>query len=335
MIRKGKHTTPNERLKTLLFYYFNKNYHELFGSRIHLIEGDIRSMVDFEKCLPLPIDTVINCAANVKHFESGNLIEEINTGGVINGVEFSQRKDCKYVQISTISVAGESVDNFPPLDTVFDEQKLYVGQAMDNKYLSSKFKAERVVLEAVANGLNGKIMRVGNLMARNSDSEFQINFETNGFVNRLKAYGTIEKIPYSVLAGEIELTPIDSTARAILILARTPKECALFHTYNNHNICIADIIDVMNSVGLNISGVEEHEFNNAFNESSKDESKQEKISGLLTNVGMGDDKGRSVISVINRYTIQILYRLGYKWPLISDEYLVMFMKYLKEMDFFD
>jgi len=335
MIRKGKHTTPNERLKTLLFYYFNKNYQELFGSRIHLIEGDIRSMVDFEKCLPLPIDTVINCAANVKHFESGNLIEEINTGGVINGVEFSQRKDCKYVQISTISVAGESVDNFPPLDTVFDEQKLYVGQAMDNKYLSSKFKAERVVLEAVANGLNGKIMRVGNLMARNSDSEFQINFETNGFVNRLKAYGTIEKIPYSVLAGEIELTPIDSTARAILILARTPKECALFHTYNNHNICIADIIDVMNSVGLNISGVEEHEFNNAFNESSKDESKQEKISGLLTNVGMGDDKGRSVISVINRYTIQILYRLGYKWPLISDEYLVMFMKYLKEMDFFD
>ena len=335
MIRKGRHTTPEERLKTLLFYYFNKNYEELFGSRIHLIEGDIRSIADFERCLPLPVDTVINCAANVKHFASGNQIEDINTGGVVNGVEFCQRKNCKYIQISTISVAGESVDNSPPLNTVFDEQKLYVGQAMDNKYLSSKFKAERVVLEAVANGLNGKIMRVGNLMARNSDSEFQINFETNGFVNRLKAYGTIEKIPYSVLAGEIELTPIDSTARAILILAKTPKECTLFHTYNNHNICIADIIEVMNSVGLNISGAEELEFDKAFNESSKDESKQDKISGLVTNVGMGDDKGRAMISVINRYTIQILYRLGYKWPLISDEYLVMFMKYLKEMDFFD
>jgi hypothetical protein len=178
-------------------------------------------------------------------------------------------------------------------------------------------------------------MRVGNLMARNSDSEFQINFETNGFINRLKAYGAIEKIPYSVLAGEIELTPIDSTARAILVLARTPKECTLFHTYNNHNIYIADIIEIMNSVGLNISGAEQHEFNNAFNESSKDESKQDKISGLLTNAGMGDSKGRVVVSVINTYTIQILYRLGYKWPLISDEYLVMFMKYLKEMNFFD
>jgi hypothetical protein len=50
---------------------------------------------------------------------------------------------------------------------------------------------------------------------------------------------------------------------------------------------------------------------------------------------MGDIKGRAVISVINTYTIQILYRLRYKWPLISDEYLVMFMKYLKEMNFFD
>ena len=207
--------------------------------------------------------------------------------------------------------------------------------AMDNKYLSSKFIAERVVLEAVTNGLNGKIMRVGNLMARMSDSEFQINFETNGFINRLKAYGAVEKVPYSVLAGEVELTPIDSTARAILVLSRTPRECTLFHTYNNHNIYIADIIEMMNSVGLNIKGAEEQEFDTAFSNARSDESKQDAISGLVTTVGMGKGKGRSLVSVINTYTIQILYRLGYKWPLISDEYLVMFIEYLKEMNFFD
>ena len=336
IMRRGKRTNLEKRLKTLLFYYFSKNYEELFGSRIHLIEGDITSKADFEKCLPLPVDTVINCAANVKHFASGTEIEDVNIGGVINGVEFSQKKDCKYIQVSTISVAGESMDKFPPLNTVFDEQKLYVGQSMDNKYLSSKFKAERVVLEAISRGLNGKIMRVGNLMARNSDSEFQINFETNGFINRLKAYGTIEKIPYSVLAEEIELTPIDSTARAILVLSKTPKECSMFHTYNNHNIYMSDIIDIMNSVGLNISGAEEHEFNNAFIESSQDETKQDKIRGLVTgNIGRDNNKCHVMIPLVNTYTIQILYRLGFKWPLISDEYLIMFIKYLKEMNFFD
>ena len=81
--------------------------------------------------------------------QAGTQIEDINIGGVENGIEFSMRKDCKYIQISTTSVAGESVDNIPPLDTEFNEQTLYVGQALDNKYLSSKFIAERVVLEAV------------------------------------------------------------------------------------------------------------------------------------------------------------------------------------------
>lgn len=313
MLRKGRRTNTEDRLKTLLFYYFSENYEDLFGSRIRLIEGDITNKSDFEKSLPLPINTVINCAANVKHFASGTQIEDINIGGVVNGVEFCQRKGCKYIQISTTSVAGESVNNFPSSDTIFNEQTLYVGQALDNKYLNSKFIAERVVLEAVSNGLNGKIMRVGNL----------------------KAYNAIGKIPYSILAGDVELTPIDSTARAILVLSRTPRECILFHTYNNHNIYIADIIEIMNSLGLNIKGAEEDEFNIAFSKARKNKLKQDAISGLVTSVGMGKGKGRSMVYVINNYTIHILYRLGYKWPLISDEYLVMFIEYLKEMNFFD
>ncbi len=335
MLRKGRRTSPEERLKALLFYYFSESYDDLFDSRIHIIEGDITSKSDFKKSLALPVDTVVNCAANVKHFASGTQIEDINIGGVVNGVEFCLEKGCRYVQVSTTSVAGESVDNIPPVDTIFDEQTLYVGQALDNKYLSSKFIAERVVLEAVTKGLKGKIMRVGNLMARHSDSEFQINFETNGFINRLKAYGAIKKIPYSVLGGETELTPIDSVARAILTLSRTPKECVIFHAYNNHKIYIADIIEIMNSIGLNISGTEEEEFKTAFAQAMEDESIKEAISGLVTAMGMGKGKGRALVPVVNNYTIQILYRLGYKWPLISDEYITMFIEYLKEMNFFD
>ncbi len=335
MLRRGRRTGPEERLKALLFYYFSESYEDLFGSRIHIIEGDITNKSDFEKSLGLPIDTVVNCAANVKHFASGTQIEDINIGGVVNGVEFCLEKGCKYVQVSTTSVAGESVNNVPPLDTIFDEKMLYIGQSLDNKYLNSKFIAERVVLEAVTKGLKGKIMRVGNLMARHSDSEFQINFETNGFINRLKAYAAIEKIPYSVLGGETELTPIDSVARAILVLSRAPKECVVFHAYNNHKIYIADIIEIMNSLGLNVSGAEENEFNAAFAQAMEDESRKEAISGLVTGMGMGRGKGRALVPVVNNYTIQIMYRLGYKWPLISDEYIAMFIEYLKEMDFFD
>ena len=77
----------------------------------------------------------------------------------------------------------------------FGENDLYIGQSITNEYIRTKFLAERVVLEAVADGLDGKIMRVGNLMSRDSDGEFQINFITNGFLRSLRGYKAVGKFP--------------------------------------------------------------------------------------------------------------------------------------------
>ena len=55
--------------------------------------------------------------------------------------------------------------------------------------------AERAVLEAVSSGLDGKVIRVGNLMSRNSDGEFQINFITNGFLRSPRGYEAVGKFP--------------------------------------------------------------------------------------------------------------------------------------------
>ena len=335
MLRKGRRTNFEERLKTLLFYYFNESYDELFGKRIHIIEGDISNKSDFNKALAFPIDTVINCAANVKHYASGTQIEDINVGGVINALEFCEKKNSKLIQISTVSVGGWSVGGIPPHDEVFDEKTLFMGQNLDHKYIYSKYKAEYIVLEAVLNGLNAKIMRVGNLMARNEDSEFQINFETNAFINSLKSYNVIGKIPYSTLGSEIELTPIDTTARAILLLTKTPKECVVFHPYNNHSIYISDIVEIMNEMGLYISGTEENKFNRILTETMKDESKSTALSGIITTIKKGTGKDKVVIPAVNEYTTQILYRLGFKWPLTTDKYLSTFIDYLKDMNFFD
>jgi hypothetical protein len=57
MLRKGRRTSPEDRLKTLLFFYFSENYEDLFGSRIEVIEGDVTSREDFEKSRGLEIDT--------------------------------------------------------------------------------------------------------------------------------------------------------------------------------------------------------------------------------------------------------------------------------------
>lgn len=333
-VRSNKTLTGKERLKSLLFYYFSKNYDELFDKRLHVVGGDITNFKDFEKIIPFKIDSIINCAANVKHFSSGTDIEDINLGGVINGLKFAGMKNAKFIQVSTYSIAGESIDNYPPVDVEFTEKDLFIGQRIDNQYINSKFLAERAILEAAVNdNLSVKVMRVGNLMARSSDSEFQINFESNGFINRLKAFVTIGKIPYSMLMNNVEFSPIDVTAKAIVELSKTPKECYVFHPYDFHDICFGDIIDIIRPLGLEIEPTEEEDYQNALDEVIADKSKQDGVSGLITSIGSGKVK-KIWLPVDNSYTIQVLYRLGIKWPLLSEEYIYNFVKYLDDLDFF-
>ena len=333
-VRSRGSLSGQERLKSLLYYYFSEDYSDLFEKRIHVVEADITSFSDFEKMMSYNVDTIINCAANVKHFSSGTDIEDINLGGVINGLKFAKMKECKYVQVSTYSVGGLSINNFPPEDLEFTENDLYVGQNLDNAYLNSKFLAERAILEAaVEDGLDVKIMRAGNLMARSSDSEFQINFESNGFINRLKAFVNIGKMSYDMIDSPVEFSPIDTTAKSIIELAKTPKECTVFHAYNPHNITFADVIEIISNLGINIEFCEEEEYNDALDAALKDETKQDALSGIITNVG--ESQIKSVwLPISNNYTIQALYRLGIVWPLIDREYVYNFIKHLDEVDFF-
>ena len=333
-MRKGRQASLEKRLKSMLVYYFNNSYDDLFGTRIFLVEGDISSEGDFAQLNDLPIHTLINCAANVKHYAPKAEIEKINVGGVKNAIDFCKQKGCQLIQISTTSVAGISIDQNPAEDTVMDETMLYFGQDLDNKYISSKFRAERMVLEAITKGLNAKIMRVGNLMARSFDGEFQINFNTNGFVNRLRAYEAIGKITYAAMGAATEFAPIDSTAQAVLKLACAPVECCVFHPYNNHYIYISDVIEVMKERGMHIEEAEECEYQEAFSAAMHDKSKTEALSGLIAYLNMGKGKRMAMLHTSNAYTVQALYRTGFKWPLTTDGYLDKFISLLAGLGFF-
>ena len=331
---KGKLSADN-RLKSLLFYYFSEDYGIYFDDKLHIIEGDITDIEDFKKLIPYEINTIINCAGNVKHFSSGTDIEDINYGGVLNGLEFAKLKNCKFVQVSTVSTAGESINNYPPKDKKYTEQDLYIGQSVDNQYLGSKFLAERAILQAACDdNLDVKIMRVGNLMARMSDSEFQINFSSNGFINRIKSFITISKFPLSLLNSTIEFSPIDTTAKSIIELSKTPKDCVVFHPYNNNTVSYVAVLDILKSLGFEMEIVEDEEYEKAMKIVMKDEDKQEGLSGFITSIGEGKEKKIWVLDE-NNYTIQISYLLGISWPLISYEYIYNFIKFLKEMSFFD
>jgi thioester reductase-like protein len=210
---------------------------------------------------------------------------------------------------------------------------LYFGQDLSNKYARSKFLAERAVLESALDGLDVKIMRVGNLMARDADGEFQINFTTNNFLGRLKAYSLIGKIPYEAMGMNTEFAPIDFTAVAVLLLAKTPEKCRVFHPYNDHHIFLGDAIDVLRRRGMDIKPCETEEYVCSFSETMRDPAKARYLNSLIAY----NEHGKRVMPIksINSYTSQVLLRQGFKWPVTSDVYLDRFFAMMEGLGFFD
>ncbi len=335
LVRKGDMDSSERRLKTILMYYFDQIFDEEFKSgRIKVIEADITDEDLEEKLCDCEFDTVINCAAIVKHFVVGDLIERVNVGGVKNLIQICKIHDARMIQVSTVSVAGESVDNSVPYDKVITEQDLYFGQNLDNRYVNTKFRAEEAVLCAIEQGLRGKIIRVGNLMSREEDGEFQINYVTNGFMSRLRAYAALEKFPVGGSDAEVEFSPIDSVARAVVLLAGTNDCFTLFHAYNCHHVHMANVIQTMNALGIKIDVVDDEEYALHFKELLKDEQMNMKISSLIS-YDSSDGGEHRFIGSENKFTIKVLYRLGFAWPLISENYLQRAIEALSTLDFFD
>ena len=336
MIRKGRYPTARDRLVNMMFYYFGGRFTEDIEARVEVLNGDVTDYKYFEPFEKLPIDTVFNCAANVKHFSGGTDIEDINVGGAVNCVKLCEKLGARLLHFSTVSVAGTTDDVSRLVKPSLDEQTLYYGQTLDNKYTSSKLMGERMVLEAAArDGLDAKIIRVGTLAARESDGEFQINFLTNNFMGRLRSYGILGCFPYSMLENQVCMGPIDTSCAAFLRLSRTPRECCVFNAVNNHTLPLGDIIRQMNGIGMNIRLVEYEEFAEALREAQKDPDKAAILSSMTAYMNTAHGKKITALPFVSHYTTQILARMGFFWNASNEKYVSGFINALKGFRFFN
>jgi amino acid adenylation domain-containing protein/thioester reductase-like protein len=326
------------RIKTLYFYYFGRTEaFSHFDERVtafaaEVTEPDALNVLDGFAVEAL---TVVNCVANVKHFSAGNDIEMVNIESVRHLITFCLRTGSRLIHISTNSIAGISVDNVPGPEVKLTEQSLYIGQNIDaNKYVYSKFKAEELVLDAIAHhDLNAKIMRVGNLSARQKDGEFQINFNTNNFLATLRAYVVIGMIPYEALDQRFEFSPIDEVASAIMQLAQTPKECMVFHPSNTHRQFLSDILMGFAESGITLKRVEKEEFQQALEKMMENPDLVTLLRPLMA-YDMGSGHQTRWIEAANDYTTQVLYRMGFQWPPTAADYVHRFVDTIVGFDYF-
>lgn len=328
--RPKKTLSALKRVKSALFYYAEEDFSESYGDKWLVVEGDIASTDIFTEACPVPIHTIINSAADVSHFSYGDNLEKINTQGVRNLIGFAKKEQAALCQISTISVAGMTAQNVP--GESFCESDFYIGQEIHNKYIYSKYMAEYEMLRAaVKDGLNIKIMRIGNLQGRIRDGEFQMNLHSNAFTRRFSSYIKLGAAPLAEYQGSVNFSPVDETAHNIVALAATEDDTVVFHVYPPVELKFADLFGAAEKLGYTVKALPDEDFSQLLQERKQTVEGREQLQGLITNEEPGN---YFEIPVVNELTDRYLQNLLEGWSDISEEYLSKYLSALSGMDLF-
>ena len=349
LIRKKDNFIPIERLKNTLDFYFGPDFYKENESRITVLQGDITknnlglSEEDFD-LIKRNVTTVINSGAIVKHYGQKELFEDINVNGTRNVVSLCKNLQKRLIHISTVSVSGNGEKEEAVIETpeninnkkLFSEKSLYINQNLKGIYTITKFKAERIVLENIPEGLDAQILRIGNITNRYSDGVFQRNVSENAFAKRIKSFIDIGAFPDYAIKHEIELTPVDLCADAIIKIAGYKSKCNVFHIFDTKLLSIKLLIDTFKELGINLVPVSEHSMTEIISELLNNDSNKDILSGIIHDL----DKDKRLIYTSNirldaSFTVAYLKKIGFEWKNIDKDYIVKYINYFKKIKFLD
>lgn len=347
LVRGQDQADSEARCGKLLNFYFGNKYIHLLGRRIQVLCGDLQkdrlglTEPDYQALLKR-VATVINAAASVKHYGSYQYFYDVNVETTGRLVDFCKQSNARLIHISTTSVSGNgNMDVFDgyisDTEKHFYEDSLYIGQPLENVYARSKFEAEKLVLEAVSEGLPACIMRMGNLTNRASDGVFQINHETNAAAQRVKGIIELGLVPdYLIEAGMyVEFTPIDEAAQAIMLLARhfDPAR-TVFHINSTKVVYLDKLLELFTILGYPVRAVPGKEFASALRETAKQAGLEHIFETFINDL---DEQDRlnydSNIRIENAFTEEYLQKLGFIWGEIGLEYLRKYVEYFKKIGY--
>ena len=328
LARPSKRLDVERRIAAQMFYFEAvavKPYYE--SGRCVVLEGDIQNEGLFKEKNDLKIDTVLNAAANVSHFAYGDILEEVNIGGVRHVIDFAKEQGATLCHVSTISVGGLTDD---PHDTrVVTEKELFVDQLIFNQYIYTKYMAEYYLLRAaVDDGLPVKIFRVGNLQGRRSDGEFQMNKKSNAFTRQLLSYLKVGAVPRSVYEAQVNFSPIDETARNIVALCTAGDDTCVFHVSPKDGAEFKNIFAAFAKNGHPVEVMDDDAFEDLLTRLRTDKEQYAKIEGLLTE---RPDTRYVDIPIDVDYSLDTLKALGGGWLPVTEDYLTLYSTAISEL----
>lgn len=343
LVRGESNSYRVNKLKTCYEYYFNEDISQYINTRIFVIGGDISfenlnmNSNDLE-LFKNTINTVINTAAIVKHYGDIKDFETNNIQGTKNIVNLAYENNLRLIHLSSISVSGNYLVKQDNHDIDFSENDLYIGQHYeDNNYVYSKMECEKLILKYMEKGLIAQIHRVGIVSGRYSDGFFQKKINENAFYSRIKSIIDMNAISDTMTLQQIEFTPVDLCAKAIVALAKNSvTNNKVFNIYNHNLITVFKILEVLKHFDINIDILNSKDFNNYILNLSK--TKKNSIKGIINDLNYDENNLLTInynftVNIKSKYTTNYLHLLNFDWPVLEDEYIFKILKHMKDVNF--
>ena len=331
-----------ERLLGKLHFYFGNKYDLLIDQYVICINSDMISQnlgisaFDFLE-IEKNVDLVIHSAANVKHYGDYSLFSSVNIEGTTKVINLCKTINVPLYYISTMTISGNYLlEQHLSNDVTFSESSFYVNQDFsENVYSRSKLIAESMVIQAMSEGLNATIFRIGDLSSRYSDGVFQNNITENAIFSRLKSLLEISAIPDSILNNRLEFTPVDYASKALINIIWSDKGLnRIFHIYNPNKISTEELLNYIHLLDYNVKILPQSDFIDLVKALSTDELNQFKITGIINDFTKNNDMiYNHVIKEDCTITSNYLSSLGFNWPILDFNYFKKLITYIKKVGF--
>ncbi|WP_270169189.1 non-ribosomal peptide synthetase [Paenibacillus sp. SYP-B4298] len=336
IVRGSSGEQATARLRSKCAFYFGEGWFERHKSRIHVYAGDITQerlgLTSAQYAvLQQEADAILHAAANVKHYGNYAEFELQNVTATARLLEFAlagKRKDMHHM--STLGVATGVVPGRSQV--CYSEDDLDIGQQFENYYAKTKFEAERLVVAARERGLRASIYRLGNIVFQSETGRFQENIGDNAFYTLIKSFLELGKAPMDGL--EIDFTYVDALSKAVLMLADCQELVnETFHLVNPNVASIGQVI-AANPLGKKVALLSFDAFIDELAVSHEDAGDTAAVENIMLHYGwMEETAFATQFEIFSSRTDHILGRIGFHWPLLSQQEIDKMFYHCKKVHF--
>ncbi len=333
LIRADNNSSAKLRIIQKIGFYFGDQFYNSHSHRIFALASDMAKPnlgLDEEtyQWLSSKIDTIVNPAANVKHYGQ-EADYQGNTRGVQELVKLAKTNRTKRLHhVSTAGVSfgqGYVFSEYDRVDTIPDEN--------NTVYLQSKLEAEKIIFQAMEDGVEASVYRVGNLVFNNKTGKFQENTENSAFYMLLRSFINLGIMP-DMKHKFYDFSFINTTAEAILKFAQ--QKCLIndvFHVYNAKAYSLNDLYHMLIKPNFpEVRLVSTEEFPHLILQKYEDPNMKEFIEHIIVNVRILEINESNVMLVSDR-TQGIMDQLDIHWQALDEQLASMMIDFGKEKKF--